>query len=1132
MAHRQDNIADANFDPEHAWAVEERRVEQTEGLIRNPATGKMVKADGRVGRQVLAAHRAQLAAQGSALPTGVLGRRAGIAAQPGPIIINYAKLGRIRPTGAFKLQAYVSQGAAPTTTAEFAKNIAKTLQGIPNVRHTNVSFQDADGYRVIRAIHGKTARDILHELNHLQYEGDLNGSDGVGVGYTLSTAGFDVGSVTLPAGGAYKFQGISKGKGRAHPHFKLTEFATKAQPGDCLFAVLRAVAKAAGKTLPAARNSSIRLELGIPEGNIPADPAFIDALARKFGLYVRVITGMTVPADTEREYDDNPARLFDRNLCRTVATPLIIAAGGEPDAPACDVYLAGGHYEYISRVLEPVLTCRITGDLISADDKRTSAEIAQRVISQGRRWYAEHQPPVAASHRHNYKERIIVYDYETFYTDDGTVEPYALGYTIFDPKDPALANAAFAGLEGSVTQIVRLAGESHFSVTAPLLDEILRAPEDVRYTLVSFNGARFDHFLLAQAANNRGALTSVFATGAGGLRSLTISGRHTTLDLAKLVPAMSLASACDGFQTSPTKLEGFSHVVVQREYEAGRLYTWLHSNANKLSEYLARDVLSEASLFIKLSQTLTQMTESPIYGSNAVQTIGGHSWAVMNKKCALPKRVSTRQLDETIRSAVVGGRVQAYTSEKVVTAEQLHMVDFASLYPTAMAAVTKAAACFAPEEKWGFYPTGAANSEPVRTPDWQEGDVGIYEVIIHDQPPNLPNVLPRRSAGEPLDWSYRGEFTTLATHIDLSLIRRGGGHFTVLWGLKWPVCQQGLFQDFIIPLAKLKDEQDEFKKLDETSRANKGPGCSDYNPALRMVIKLLMNAGSGKCCQANYDDLAVMATGGANQLAAEAKMDPNRPRTWIPIGGETCIIVGKKPDDKIYGKRAKPSILAVLIYAYSRALVWRTLCQHNCLYSDTDSGLFRTADYEALRAHFPELDPAAHGGHKELGDLEQELKAHSRAEAFLLGAKDYAVFLYGPNDEILGTLEKEKSKLRTKGVNLRRDRLLLSTTSTKEIEGLSMSEFTEEYNTISEERSQPLSNMKIAREFYARRAAGEQVHVLASQIVRSFKDPDAAPLSLTQRYLIKELGGASVTPSVAPSEPDNSWDEFITEFGL
>lgn len=1055
------------------------------GFVINPATGRPVIATGRIGRAVIVANDRALEAAGQRIPRGVIGRARAPQAIPGAVIVDYARFGVARPAGAYRLQEYAAAGGRAQTLAEFARGIIGAVARVENVRGVVIRFADENGDIVRRTLHPVNAAALINELDKLQRVGvteNAPDSDVVPIGFIIDTSGFEIGSVTFPAGAALKFTGISKGAGRKHPHFKLTEFAGKAAHGDCLFAVLRAVAREYKLDVPKERNGSLRVELGIPPGPIEATHGNINALAERFGLHVRVITGMVAAPDNEREFDDSPARLTGRNLCTGPAPmPNVIAFGGAEDAPECDVYLADNHYEYLSRILEPIPVCPITGDIIDVDDARTSAAIKRRVAQQGRTWYAQRKAAPEPKRR-EYDERVIVYDYETSTDRLGTLEPYALGFIVFDPEN---ADDDFAPCVGEVTQVIRRRNENRYAVTAPLLDELANAPPDVRYTLVSFNGARFDHYLLAQAANNRGMLSGVFATGSGGIRSLTI-GRHQTLDLAKLAPAMSLASACKGFKTSPSKMEGFSHVDIQREANAGRLYEWLDNNRGQLSEYLGRDVLSTASLFMKLTKTLTSITNCPCYGAKAVGTIGGHAWALMFEKCSLPCRVSTHELDKTIRSAIVGGRVQCYGTEKRIEAPRLHMVDFASLYPTAMAAVPKADSVFPADELWGVYPSGRENSEPERVQTWSPGEVGIYRVTIHEQPPGLPNVLPRR--GETLEWDFRGEFECWATHIDISLITKHGGRITVHEGLVWPINRKGLFSPFIHELAAGKDEQDRLVAA----------GDARANPALRMVLKLLMNSASGKCCQNNYDEVVELATGSAAQLAVENKMDRAQPITYVPLGGETCIIIGKKPDEKVYKRSAKPSILAVLIYAYSRALVWRTLCQHNVLYSDTDSGLFRPADYERLRAQFPQLDPT--GRAKELGDLEEELHEHARAVAYPLAAKDYAVFLFDENSNV----PRSDSKIRLKGVNQRCDRLIVNEQAASELADCSQIEQFEAYNENSLARSRPISDIATALEFYERRSSGEQVQVFTSQIVRSFRDPDA-PFELTQRYLIKNI---------------------------
>jgi hypothetical protein len=1018
-------------------------------------------------------------------------------------------IGAGRRVGAFHLQRFRTSGVQ--SLRDFAEQVAAAATSVGSAfRQVDVLFKDlqggapiqrtvtlaAPGLKLGRAVTPGDVDLVEAELAKLSAGTPLHGSDAVDDShYSLDVEHFRVGYVPAPAGGA--FDGISKRPGRNHPHFKLRDFTPKLvgdeKTNDCLFAVLRAVAKENKRPVPRARNATIRAELNIPPGPIAANDHFMELLGEKFGLRVRVVTGMECLPDHERVFDDDATRPAGRNRCLSVPRLSVIAEGGPANAPPCDVYLADNHYEYLERVLEPLRVCPATGDLLQGVAEYTVAQRRDRVIAQGRNWHGADGTPliVGKKQKKAYEEEmVIVYDYETTYDESGELVPYALGFLAFDPRRPFSPDSPhdFSGAAGHV-EISCRQFDDRFSVSAPLLDLLARAPEGRRYTLVSFNGVRFDHFLLAAAAHARGHHLDVFATQTG-LRSLRI-GRHFTVDLAKLLPGMSLAAACESFKTAPTKLAGFSHVVPQQAYERGEFAAWFNTNRASVVEYLAADVLSSASLFMRLKAALGEVTGAKIYGNGCAQTIGGIAWDEMVKKCALPAPVAAHAMDNRIRDAVVGGRVQVYRAPGapkapvVVNSGPLRMFDVVSLYPTSMAAEPRVAELFADDERWGWYPSGKANGEPQEVKDYTPGDVGVFEVTVHSQP--WPNVLPKREKDQPLDWEYQGEFETQATHIDIAMIRRGGGRVTVHSGLVWPVCRPGLFRPYIAHLIAKKNEQDEYKK----------DGDPRYNPALREVYKLLMNAASGKCCQANYDDMVVLATGSHNQHAAERKMDPDRPRIWIPLGGETCIIMGKKVDTKIYKRTAKPSILAVLIYAYSRAFVWRTLCQHGILYSDTDSGLMRPEDGERLRKVFPSLDPT--GRAKQLGDFEEELGEHGRAEAYLVAPKDYAVFLL---DEKSDQLTK-KSKLRVKGVNQRTDRLI-HPEHVLAVKGLTTAQYTTEYNNPESQLMRPLRELAVAREFFKDRAAGKIVHVLTSQLTRTFKD-DERPFSLRQKFLVKQL---------------------------
>lgn len=1063
--------------------IQRRPLKDPEGMLTNPTTGRKVSSSGRLGKSILRSREKQLAQQGNALPKGSKQLKRSVPVAPGPLTQQGEKKHELpgqgaipkalRAFGAFRAQEFTA--ARPITSLrEFANTIARVAAATPHYRQAVVGFEDDQGNRINRTLKGLAKNGepdpdvIVEELESFNYGDSVTGSDTIPAYFRPVVGRFEIGYLEPVRAAGLSFRNMSLGKPRVRPHFTLVELSAKANESDCFLAVARAVAKAHGLEVTRQKNTTIRSQLGIGEGPISMDEETVDKIARFFGLRIRVITGMEAIPDSERSFDDDGNREEGRNLCvLTDVRPVVIAYGGDENSPDCPVYYEDNHCEYISNFLAP-LTCKVTGDIISADKPPAKKDIKLRVLEQGRVWYG--CKAKTGKKPRKYEDRVIVFDYETTYEPNGLLVPYALGFIELKAED--LSSPDMSPLADRVVQTVRREGQKESEVSAPLLSLIACAPSTVRYTLVSYNGARFDHYILAKAAHARSMLTSVFATRGAGLRVLRL-GRHKTLDIAKLLPPMKLMTACTSFDTNPKKLEGFSHYEIQEEHANGRLFTsWLAANLARLTEYLTGDVLSEASLFVILRSSFVQSVGIDIMGEKSPATIGGLAWEAALKKCPIPMAVSDEEIDLNIRKAITGGRVQIFGDEpSVIRGEAARMVDVVSLYPTAMAAVDKVSALFKPSDKWGYYPQ-IAESAPRKTTCYAPGDVGVYWVRVIRQPEGLPNVLPLRQPGEPLGWKHRGEFETMATHIDISLIREYGGEVEVLWGYKWNHTKHGLFRPFISELARLKNEQDGFKSSKD----------KQYNPALREVYKALMNSLSGKCCQKNYDDLTIIATGSAAQLSADKKIEPGT-SSWIPIGGETVIVTGKKLKDSVYNpKKAKPSILAVLIYSYSRAYVWKTICQHHPEYMDTDSGAMSVKNYEELRRAFPQLDPA--GRAKELGDLEEELGENKTSDRYYIAPKEYAI------------MTDSKSKVRIKGIH-DSDRIVVGDPTI--LEKMSLAELAKEYEG---KNGSALTVPFNAREFFERRLKAK-VSMLSSQITRGIKDPSAT-FALRQRFLIKE----------------------------
>jgi len=1024
-------------------------------LIINPATGNAVRIDGRVGSEILrAAGRVPL---GDAPPR------------------IYRQVNIIEARGALRVKRMAVHGRAPAYLSSMAPAMmqeaeahGERFRGIV-VRFANPADPQGTVFRTIRAF--DDVEDLSRQLIRLETGllSEITGSDPVDPSYQLDTSHFAVQYVIPPPRG-----GAANGsyKTRETPLWRLADY--KGAEGDCLITILRMVSGAA----KGVRCSAIRRELGLPAGPLPADEDVLQKLADHFRVEVEIVTS---DLEITREFVDGPTI---GNTCVASAEPVCVgrAAPRRPAKGFAYIHLdvESCHYEHILEA-KPITLCPYTGD----HEVYGKKQLRERVLAQGRTFYWCGKPPVTAPRVRRVRDMrrlALVFDFETTY-DAATMrlQPYAASWFAYEIDR---TDSDFAAEEANVAL-----GDD---CVDKLLDFILSAPNDVTYTIIGFNNARFDNFLLAQAAAAREALSDVFFAS-GMLRDLRI-GRHSTIDLCKLCP-MSLAAACKSFATSPRKVDGFSHEVPQAARLAGALPEWINENREKLVEYVTTDVLATCSLAVKLEAVFSEVVDvRPI--SARIGTIAGLAWHAFKEVTEeMPEPPIDEAMDQFIRTGLTGGRTQNFEAPGFTTDEPCRMVDVCSLYPTAMSGARKE--LMPPQLGYGRYPLGQANKTPV----YVEGKLGFYRVRIVRQP--IPNVLPRRVAGQPLDWKCSEPFETIAGSPSIELIRLAGGEVEILTddegnaGYYYPRDTEQLFDTFLGPIIAGKSAEDGYKE-------HKDPR---YNPARREALKLIMNSLSGKWAQANYDDCALLVKGSAAQLAAEKKMRDGLAE-WYPIYGDTALLVGKK--DKQYKQRfAKPVQVAALIYEHSRSYMWWLVySRYNPVYTDTDSALVRRADYERFRADFPQLNPD--GRLKDLGDLEEELESDS-THVIVIAPKMYYVET------------AKKTKDRAKGLSLDRDYLVSDAGAEliKAADGASTA-------TWWRDGHPELTPLRSARRvFFERIRDVGYAHVLSSSLRRGV---DGTGFYLEQRFVVKTITNPAVgAPQKDAPLPPLTWDDDAAE---
>ena len=312
------------------------------------------------------------------------------------------------------------------------------------------------------------------------------------------------------------------------------------------------------------------------------------------------------------------------------------------------------------------------------------------------------------------------------------------------------------------------------------------------------------------------------------------------------------------------------------------------------------------------------------------------------KTIALPPK--DVELDLIIRSAIIGGRVDG---KPEITRRPLVMVDVVSLYPTIM-------------EKEKF-PTGReitylSNQQPTVVELFKGGHLGLIHVKYDQRTLNTKTkhlILPNRTVKEgavssTLDWTDPSPKTAWLPTVTILQLDKYGVTMEIVpdeqhrIAIMWSNSAK-IFESYIKELKEAKNSQDKYKR----------EGDVRYNPSLRQMIKLLLNAVSGKMVQRNFDTKSEYVTS-EKQLGRLLKKVGHSSR-WhesgilvSPISANSGFVEYKLSPEESY-KNPKPSIVGIFIYAYARAYMYEhTYSKFKVYYSDTDSVVIPLEDYEKI----------------------------------------------------------------------------------------------------------------------------------------------------------------------------------------
>jgi DNA polymerase type B, organellar and viral len=727
---------------------------------------------------------------------------------------------------------------------------------------------------------------------------------------------------------AIKFKSNGGGNERDRHSSIKTEFfksqSYKCPDGDCLLAILRE-----GKT----RFETIRKNIGLKKGLIQISD--IKKVEDYFEVNIDILDDSI--EILSRECVDNE----DKNRTN-VNWDYVYKYRSELkyEGDTFEILLKDEHYSLIvkkrevffDRVCGDKLT-RISGDFDNKPIQMTSQQRQKSLLRQDRK-VAKMEEVIQRS------VKYIFFDIETIFDPDhqNYLSPYSIAWWVCD----AISNPP----KFTPKNIKKHISDTHMIIgndcMEKFVDWIENNDKDTKFILIGYNNSRFDNFPLLNQVISADIFTHMLFVQNSVLK-LTFSGRHTTFDLCRFV-SDRLDRACDSFNVYPKKMKGFSHFAPQDAFMKDGwtgLFDWMDTNEVLLSEYNKTDVLATANLFFIVRQAYAKITKADILDYTTLASLSFDCFknSISSMKeigktkdgKSIKKRVwkydisapPTHELDKLARSGAVGGRCQKFIVKLIVN-ELLKCVDVKSLYPYIMLN-----RCF-------------PHGEIEYTETFLRNKMGMYNVKVITQP--KVKIIPKRGE-ESLDWESNEEITTMMTSVEILCLERHGAVFEFLplndetdaIGIYWEEYSDCIFKDFFEEIKNEKTRQDRLKDA-------KSPL---YNPALRNICKLLLNSLSGKPLQRNFDTTIEMIRNQKDEDKFNQKVKEEETELVL-LFTNYVLLSGKIQDDKVYNpKTAKPSYLAVFIYAHARTYMYDTLySRYDVIYTDTDSAVLKQKDYE------------------------------------------------------------------------------------------------------------------------------------------------------------------------------------------
>lgn len=608
------------------------------------------------------------------------------------------------------------------------------------------------------------------------------------------------------------------------------------------------------------------------------------------------------------------------------------------------------------------------------------------------------------------KHKFIFFDYETITDFDelSVLKPYSLSIFVCDQQEmDELDKADFEGDKKSVQEIIKNNCDNFvgFDCSEKLFNYIRQNQEDTIFTLVSFNGANFDNFLLAEYLykNQMESISNVCYTN-NQLLNFKINRRHNTFDIAKHLVG-SLKKNCKSFKIKCCSKKDLDHNEIQSIYENDK-----KGFINKMKQneemiiYNNYDVVSLAVLYNRYSKTFGNSKYTQHIDLKQKLTIGSIIWEVFDKYNSnknLPK------LDYEDYKAIlehkIAGRVELFNGVQKIE-ERLSSYDVCSLYPF-ICSVYK---CYFPvgeviKSSWNefndFRNQEGDNVKIIKAFEEEEGEFEQYEIEEW--------IYMKKEKGQLWDDIKediinieRGDtsFTDKKTRYTITFDKKTTPNKNHI-GFFWVNVNQSNLIKKNLPLIYAKKIYDKRGNLLKNDWKNgklenvflssviidalikygcdvefidkkglyfsgvvknyelfgflrdfmKGKNDQDklrdtpeYNSALRETLKLLMNAISGKVIEGlHYDKIKLVNEYDYHKIKNDKKTSKIN---TIDMKGNK-IFISYSIDEEELIKKQRPVYLGALIYDYAKMYMYNHIYSkiglENLVYTDTDAGKCR-----------------------------------------------------------------------------------------------------------------------------------------------------------------------------------------------